>query len=153
MVGFRSGLVIDYVTEYYTSRSNLPVRETLGDTEAVRGQRDHLWLRPRLLVLHRVLAVLGSCHSHCAQLVWHVTDYRVAVGNVTAAICKGFAIGFAILVSLALFGSFAVRMKVSGAGILNPWVFTRLLFGATMPYAFAAWTMKFVGTAVNDMVK
>jgi len=37
--------------------------------------------------------------------------------------------------------------------ILNPWVFTGLLFGAMMPYAFAAWTMKSVGKAANDMVK
>merc|ERR1712157_151997 len=55
--------------------------------------------------------------------------------------------------SLALFGAFTVRAKVTSVDILNPWVFTGLLFGAMMPYAFAAWTMKSVGTAANDMVK
>merc|ERR1712190_479126 len=75
-----------------------------------------------------------------------------AAGNTTAAIGKGFAIGSAALVSLALFGAFTVRAGVSDVDILNPWVFTGLLFGAMMPYAFAAWTMKSVGTAANDML-
>merc|ERR1711924_531052 len=43
--------------------------------------------------------------------------------------------------------------NVQDVNVLNPWVFTGLLFGAMMPYAFAAWTMKSVGQAANDMVK
>merc|ERR1719345_394611 len=81
------------------------------------------------------------------------TDCLDAAGNTTAAIGKGFAIGSAALVSLALFGAFTVRAEVKNVDILNPWVFTGLLFGAMMPYAFAAWTMKSVGEAANDMVK
>merc|ERR1739838_225278 len=54
---------------------------------------------------------------------------------------------------LALFGAFTVRANVTSVDILNPWVFTGLLFGAMMPYAFAAWTMKSVGEAANDMVE
>merc|ERR1712039_635590 len=65
----------------------------------------------------------------------------------------GFAIGSAALVSLALFGAFTVRAEVKTVDILNPWVFTGLLFGAMMPYAFAAMTMKSVGKAANEMVK
>merc|ERR1712113_181385 len=70
----------------------------------------------------------------------------------TAAIGKGFAIGSAALVSLALFGAYTVRAGVAHVDILDPWVFTGLLFGAMMPYAFAAWTMKSVGTAANQML-
>merc|ERR1719444_441038 len=81
------------------------------------------------------------------------TDALDAAGNTTAAIGKGFAIGSAALVSLALFGAFSVRAGVTVVDILTPWVFTGLLFGAMMPYAFAAWTMKSVGKAANDMVK
>merc|ERR1712109_275804 len=80
------------------------------------------------------------------------TDCLDAAGNTTAAIGKGFAIGSAALVSLALFGAFTVRAQITSVDILDPWVFTGLLFGAMMPYAFAAWTMKSVGTAANDMV-
>mmetsp|Transcript_45118 Transcript_45118/g.139604 ORF Transcript_45118/g.139604 Transcript_45118/m.139604 type:complete len:732 (+) Transcript_45118:106-2301(+) len=87
------------------------------------------------------------------ETVRGLTDCLDAAGNTTAAIGKGFAIGSAALVSLALFGAFTVRAKVMHVDILNPWVFTGLLLGAMMPYAFAAWTMKSVGTAANDMVK
>merc|ERR1712086_761226 len=81
-----------------------------------------------------------------------ITDGLDAAGNTTAAIGKGFAIGSAALVSLALFGAYTVRAGVSDVNILDPWVFTGLLFGAMMPYAFAAWTMKSVGTAATAML-
>jgi len=73
-------------------------------------------------------------------------------GNTTAAIGKGFAIGSAALVSLALFGAFCVRAHVEVVNILDPWCFSGLLYGAMMPYAFSAMTMKSVGEAANDMV-
>lgn len=66
---------------------------------------------------------------------------------------KGFAIGSAALVSLALFGAYTVRAQVKVVDILDPWTFTGLLYGAMMPYAFAALTMKSVGIAATDMVK
>jgi len=80
------------------------------------------------------------------------TDALDAAGNTTAAIGKGFAIGSAALVSLALFGAYTVRAKVTIVDILDPWTFPGLLFGAMMPYAFSAMTMKSVGKAANDMV-
>merc|ERR1711998_690987 len=64
----------------------------------------------------------------------------------------GFAIGSAALVSLALFGAYCVRSEVNSVNILDPWCFSGLLYGALMPYAFAAMTMKSVGEAANDMV-
>merc|ERR1711935_160300 len=70
-----------------------------------------------------------------------------------AAIGKGFAIGSAALVSLALFGAYTVRAEIDSVNILDPWVFTGLLLGAMVPYAFSAMTMKSVGFAANDMVK
>ncbi|KAF8822803.1 V-type H(+)-translocating pyrophosphatase VP1 [Cardiosporidium cionae] len=81
------------------------------------------------------------------------TDALDAAGNTTAAIGKGFAIGSAALVSLALFGAFTVRAQIVNVNILDPWTFTGLLFGAMIPYAFSALTMKSVGIAANNMVK
>merc|ERR1712037_1749 len=52
------------------------------------------------------------------------TDCLDAAGNTTAAIGKGFAIGSAALVSLALFGAYTTRAEVTRVDILNPWVFT-----------------------------
>merc|ERR1711988_1418864 len=90
--------------------------------------------------------------SGLPETVRGLTDCLDAAGNTTAAIGKGFAIGSAALVSLALFGAFCVRAEVEEVDILNPWVFTGLLFGAMIPYAFAAMTMKSVGKAANDMM-
>merc|ERR1711998_473492 len=86
------------------------------------------------------------------ETVRGLTDCLDAAGNTTAAIGKGFAIGSAALVSLALFGAFCVRAEVTEVDILDPWVFSGLLFGAMMPYWFSAMTMKSVGEAANDMV-
>jgi inorganic pyrophosphatase len=81
------------------------------------------------------------------------TDALDAAGNTTAAVGKGFAIGSAALVSLALFGAYTVRAEVHQVDVLNPWTFSGVLFGAMMPYWFSAMTMKSVGIAANDMVR
>mmetsp|Transcript_31072 Transcript_31072/g.84260 ORF Transcript_31072/g.84260 Transcript_31072/m.84260 type:complete len:765 (-) Transcript_31072:148-2442(-) len=86
------------------------------------------------------------------------TDALDAAGNTTAAIGKGFAIGSAALVSLALYGAFVVRlkgigMKLNGVNVLEPITFAFLLIGAMVPYWFAALTMKSVGKAAGEMVQ
>lgn len=87
-----------------------------------------------------------------------LTDALDAAGNTTAAIGKGFAIGSAALVSLALYGAFITRSKHSAQNpirsieITDPWIFCSLLIGAMLPYAFSAMTMKSVGSAAQDMV-
>merc|ERR1719276_622571 len=82
-----------------------------------------------------------------------ITDALDAAGNTTAAIGKGFAIGSAALVSLALFGAYPVRADIKTVNILDPWTFTGLLLGAMIPYAFSAMTMTSVGYAAQDMVE
>jgi len=87
------------------------------------------------------------------------TDELDAAGNTTAAIGKGFAIGSACLVALALFGAFITR--VAGAidnqnaynvNILEPYTFAGLLLGAMLPYWFSAMTMAAVGDAALEMI-
>lgn len=80
------------------------------------------------------------------------TDKLDAAGNTTAAIGKGFAIGSACLVALALFGAFVTRTGTSSVNILRPLEFSGLLIGAMIPYAFSALTMKAVGLAANEMI-
>merc|ERR1719450_1157429 len=67
------------------------------------------------------------------------TDALDAAGNTTAAIGKGFAIGSAALVSLALFGAFITRAEITiqDASILNAKVFPGLVLGAMLPYWFS----------------
>jgi len=94
--------------------------------------------------------------SHMPENVRLVTDALDAAGNTTAAIGKGFAIGSAAMVSLALFGAFVTTIspdELPAVDILDPWVFFGLLVGAMLPYWFSAMTMKSVGKAAGEMVK
>jgi inorganic pyrophosphatase len=198
MLGLWSGLIIGYITEYYTSHSYAPVRE-IAETQKQSAATGIIYglalgylsciipvlcLGVTILVAHTLCGMFGVALGALGMLgtmtmgltidaygpisdnaggiaemaglpetVRGLTDCLDAAGNTTAAIGKGFAIGSAALVSLALFGAFCVRAKVTSVDILNPWVFTGLLFGAMIPYAFAAMTMKSVGKAANDMVK
>jgi inorganic pyrophosphatase len=81
------------------------------------------------------------------------TDDLDAAGNTTAAIGKGFAIGSAALVSLALFGAYVSRtsIAVSGVNLMEAFPFAGLLLGAMLPYTFSAMTMKSVGKAAAQM--
>jgi len=197
MLGLWSGLIIGYVTEYYTSHSYRPVRE-IAETQKMSAATGIIYglalgylscivpvtcLGITILISHTMcgmfgvalgaLGMLGTMTmgltidaygpisdnaggiaemSHLPPDVRELTDGLDAAGNTTAAIGKGFAIGSAALVSLALFGAYTERAHVADVNILDPWVFTGLLYGAMMPYAFAAWTMKSVGEAANDMV-
>jgi len=83
------------------------------------------------------------------------TDALDAAGNTTAAIGKGFAIGSAALVALALFGAFVTRIELEAQGIdiLQPIVFSWMFIGAMIPYWFTAMTMKSVGNAAMEMVE
>jgi inorganic pyrophosphatase len=81
------------------------------------------------------------------------TDALDAAGNTTAAIGKGFAIGSAALVSLALFGAFVSRAGVKVVDVLSPKVIIGLVSGAMLPYWFSAMTMKSVGRAALEMVE
>jgi len=198
LLGLWSGLIIGYVTEYYTSHSYTPVRE-IAETQKQSAATGIIYglalgylsciipvlcLGLTILIAHSLCGMFGVALGALGMLgtmtmgltidaygpisdnaggiaemagmpetVREMTDCLDAAGNTTAAIGKGFAIGSAALVSLALFGAYCVRADVTTADIQDPWVFTGLLFGAMMPYAFAAMTMKSVGKAANDMVK
>ena len=84
--------------------------------------------------------------------VRRATDKLDAAGNTTAAIGKGFAIGSACLVGLALFGAFVTRTNQKVVNLLEPLEFSGLLIGAMLPYAFSALTMSAVGLAANEMI-
>jgi Na+/H+-translocating membrane pyrophosphatase len=93
--------------------------------------------------------------AEMAQLEGEVrrrTDALDAAGNTTAAIGKGFAIGSACLVALALFGAFVTRTNIVSVDILLPLSFAFLLIGAMIPYAFSAMTMSAVGNAAQEMI-
>ena len=81
------------------------------------------------------------------------TDKLDAVGNTTAAIGKGFAIGSAALTALALFSAFQTQAGVTVIDVSNPNVIAGLFIGATMPFFFSGLAMRAVGEAAFDMVE
>lgn len=85
--------------------------------------------------------------------VREITDKLDAVGNTTAAIGKGFAIGSAALTALALFASYSQVAKLDSISLLDPLVIVGLFIGAMLPFLFSAMTMNSVGRAANDMIE
>ena len=82
-----------------------------------------------------------------------ITDKLDAVGNTTAAIGKGFAIGSAALTALALFVSYAQAFKLSTIDILDHRVIIGLFIGGMLPFLFSAFTMQSVGKAAFQMIE
>eukprot|EP01071_Lankesteria_metandrocarpae_P002112 Lankesteria_metandrocarpae@DN2086_c0_g1_i1.p1 len=197
-MGLWAGLIIGYITEYYTSHSYTPVRE-ISRTQVISAATGIIYglalgysscivpvmcIGASVCVAHLICGMYGIALAALGMLatltmgltidaygpisdnaggiaemsglgadVRYRTDALDAAGNTTAAIGKGFAIGSAALVSLALFGAYTVRAKVDIVDVLDPWTFTGLLYGAMMPYWFSAMTMKSVGVAATDMVR
>ncbi|KAL3008348.1 hypothetical protein AAZX31_07G027000 [Glycine max] len=197
-VGLWAGLIIGFVTEYYTSNAYSPVQDvadscrTGAATNVIFGLA--LGYKSVIIPIFAIaisifvsftfaamygiaVAALGMLSTIATGLaidaygpisdnaggiaemagmshrIRERTDALDAAGNTTAAIGKGFAIGSAALVSLALFGAFVSRAGISTVDVLTPKVFIGLIVGAMLPYWFSAMTMKSVGSAALKMVE
>ncbi len=82
-----------------------------------------------------------------------ITDKLDALGNTTAALGKGFAIGSAALASLAMFAAFSKEANIPHIDLLSPVVIAGLFIGGVMPYLISALTMRSVGSAAWKMVE
>ncbi|KAL2629618.1 hypothetical protein R1flu_014304 [Riccia fluitans] len=196
--GLWAGLIIGYVTEYFTSNTYSPVKEVANSctTGAATNIIFGLALGYKSVIIPvfaisvaiyigfsfaamygiavAALGMLGTLSTGLAidaygpisdnaggiaemagmrHSVRERTDALDAAGNTTAAIGKGFAIGSAALVSLALFGAYVSRAGISIVNVIEAQTFVGLLVGAMLPYWFSAMTMKSVGKAALAMVE
>jgi K(+)-stimulated pyrophosphate-energized sodium pump len=91
--------------------------------------------------------------SHLGPEVRARTDKLDAVGNTTAAVGKGFAIGSAALTALALFAAFRTTVGLESIDLANPKVMCGLFVGAMMPFLFTSIAMRAVGRAAFKMIE
>jgi K(+)-stimulated pyrophosphate-energized sodium pump len=91
--------------------------------------------------------------SHQEKGVRAITDTLDAVGNTTAAIGKGFAIGGAALTALGLFAAYTMAVHLEVVDMLNPTVFVGILIGAMLPFLFCSFAMTAVGKAAGYIVQ
>jgi K(+)-stimulated pyrophosphate-energized sodium pump len=91
--------------------------------------------------------------SHQAPEVRERTDKLDAVGNTTAAIGKGFAIGSAAMTALALFAAFTQTAGISGINLSEPRVMVGVFIGGMLPYLFSSMAMNAVGEAAMEMIE
>ncbi|CAD7964984.1 unnamed protein product [Amoebophrya sp. A25] len=203
VVGVLVGFLIGMVTEYYTSHSYRPVRDTASAYQqsastglilgTALGQKSTAM--PVLLIAGSVVFALAMAGpfgiamaglgmlstltialtidaygpiadnaggiAEMSGLGPHVrarTDCLDAAGNTTAAIGKGFAVGSAALVAMALFFAFLLAAHEGETGdfrleMLNPYVLLGLFCGSMLPFVFAALLMTSVAEAAQDMLK
>ena len=91
--------------------------------------------------------------SYLPEGVRDITDELDSIGNTTAAIGKGFAIGSAALTALSLFVTYSETLDLGAISILDAKVVAGMFIGAMLPFLFTALTMNSVGKAATEMIE
>ncbi|KVH93751.1 Pyrophosphate-energised proton pump [Cynara cardunculus var. scolymus] len=160
-VGLWAGLIIGFITEYYTSNAYSPVQDVADSCRT--GAATNVIFGLALGYKSVIIPIFAIAVSIFVSFTF-AAMYGVAVAalGMLSTIATGLAIDAygpisdnagAALVSLALFGAFVSRAEITTVDVLTPKVFIGLLVGAMLPYWFSAMTMKSVGKAALKMVE
>src|SRR5210317_1306435 len=154
VVGLVSGILIGVLTEYYTALPVLVIALSIlgayhyahlyGIALAALGMLSTIGIQLAVDAYGPIADNAGGI-AEMAELPKEVrerTDKLDAVGNTTAAIGKGFAIGSAALTSLALFAAFMKTAGVVAIDVSQPQIMAGLLIGGMLPFVFSALSMK-----------
>ena len=91
--------------------------------------------------------------AHLPEETRQATETLDSLGNTTAAVAKGFAIGSAAVTSLALFAAFAKAVSLDSINLIRPATTAGLFIGGAYPFLFTAFTMNAVGRTANKMIE